>query len=662
MAELTAPVRCARCETVFDPTLGLRFCGKCGAELPLGDAITLPPDDNDADPLLGRILDGRYKILELIGQGGMGKVYLVEHQQMGKRMAMKVLHRELANNKDVNRRFRREALAVSRLTSMHTVQVFDFGQGSQGMYLVMELLRGEDVGRLLEREGRLPLPRVVDLLCQTATALEEAHAQGIIHRDLKPENLFLSPSPQGSGELLKVLDFGLAKLQSGANEETGHGRIVGTPYYMAPEQIRGGEVDARTDIYALGALFYKLLTGDPPYRADNPFSVLSKHVSDPIPKLRDKVSGLPREADALLESFLAKEPNRRPRDVREVRRRLRALLHEPSSEHEMLAPALLDTAPSLSTVAVPVDAEGSWATRQDWEQFATLQRRKRRAGWLVVPLLLGGLALAGYQFGVFSALSGPAPDPQGGDPEPNNDYKTALKLVPGQVSRGFLGKRIDQDTPDRDLYKIDFGSAAPRFVEAEISGIPNINVRLDFYLTEGGTAKRLDPIGDNEGRGGGEVLGLNTNERVLYLAVRQVKLGAEVVENVSDLYELRVKTEAPREAPATPPDPFLAPKRLNADQNLIGYASANFVQDVYRLTTPGKRLSVRLDPLAGIDAVLEVYNAERQLIASADKNSLSQGEALDSIALPEGEPPFIVVRKKAGGSEGVEYTLSAAVK
>ena len=331
-------VVCPRCGANFDPKLDLQYCGTCGADL---GPVSLPPislssgqlDDSSRDtlrakdPLLGEILDARYKILESIGQGGMGKVYLVEHQQMGKKMAMKLLHRELASNRDIARRFRREALAISRLTSPHTVQVFDFGQGAYGMYLVMELLRGEDLGKLIYREEKLTLARTIDLLSQAATALEEAHAQGVVHRDLKPENLFITQAHNGS-EHLKILDFGLAKLQSAANEETGHGRLLGTPYYMSPEQIRGGDIDARADIYAMGALFHKMLTGEPPYKAESPLGVLSRHISDPIPKLRDKLPGVHSGAQRLLESLLAKDPNKRPKDVKEVKRMLQALALE----------------------------------------------------------------------------------------------------------------------------------------------------------------------------------------------------------------------------------------------------------------------------------------------------------------------------------------------
>jgi eukaryotic-like serine/threonine-protein kinase len=653
-------VVCSRCRTNFDANLNLQYCGTCGAEI---SSISLPLTHLSSeqseiasrdtlrakDPLLGEILDARYKILESIGQGGMGKVYLVEHQQMGKKMAMKLLHQELASNRDIARRFRREALAISRLTSPHTVQVFDFGQGAYGMYLVMELLRGEDLGKLIYREGKLTLARTIDLLSQAATALEEAHAQGVVHRDLKPENLFITQAHNGS-EHLKILDFGLAKLQSAANEETGHGRLLGTPYYMSPEQIRGGDIDARADIYALGALFHKMLTGEPPYKADSPLGVLSQHISEPLPKLRDKLPGVHSGAQRLFESFLAKDPNKRPRNAKEAKRMLQALASEVEtpSTSEPEEPA---------TPAHPL-LEAGLATRADWNDFAFRQQRKRRFSTFLPFLILG--VLVG---GVYHYREQLLPSPARGleEKEPNNDYRSATPLTPGKPIKGFLGKRLDEQSPDRDLYKINLNGKGPHQLYITCTGISNINLRLDTAIIEGGEAKLLEPFGDSVGAGGAESLSINIESSFAYVIVRQIKYGNTVIENVSDPYELTVKVSS-ASAVVVPSDPFTVPKPLSPGITVEGYLNSRFVLDVYRLTTRGRRLSVRLDPIVGVDASLELYSAEKKLLQTADFTRENQAESFDSIPIPEGEPPFLVIRKKGGQSEGVSYTITATIK
>ncbi len=189
-----------------------------------------------ADPLLGIVVADRYRILEPIGRGGMGVVYKVEHVRIGKLLAMKLLTGELSRSADMVRRFKREALTVSRLASPSTVQVFDFGVSDGLTYLVMELVHGESLGRVLAREGPMPSGRVCKIMVQVASSLAEAHRKGIVHRDVKPENIMLISAFDGT-DLAKVLDFGLAKLREseGHADITNLGTILGTPYYMAPE-------------------------------------------------------------------------------------------------------------------------------------------------------------------------------------------------------------------------------------------------------------------------------------------------------------------------------------------------------------------------------------------------------------------------------------------
>jgi serine/threonine-protein kinase len=256
----------------------------------------------------------------------MGVVYKVEHLRIGKLMAMKLLTGQLSRDRDVVRRFKREALAASRLTSVNTVQVWDFGHADGLTYLVMELVHGEDLGKVLRREGPMPWVRVAKIAAQVCNSLVEAHARGIIHRDLKPENLLMVRAELAEvQELVKVLDFGLAKLhedeRTNPNEITTAGAIVGTPYYMAPEQIRAEPVDGRTDLYALGAVMYRALTGTPPYAAPTPMAVLTMHLVSPLepPTLRAPSLAIPDEGSAIVVRALEKDPAARFSSAAELR-------------------------------------------------------------------------------------------------------------------------------------------------------------------------------------------------------------------------------------------------------------------------------------------------------------------------------------------------------
>ncbi|MBZ0120994.1 MAG: protein kinase, partial [Sandaracinaceae bacterium] len=291
-----------------------RFCAGCGQRFGVPE-ITLGEDDGGADPLLGRTIADRYRIEELLGRGGMGVVYRVEHVRIGKLMAMKLLHGALARDKDVVKRFKREAEAISKLDHPNTVQVFDFGQSEGMMYLVMEYLSGRDLGHVLKEDGALPFPRVARIAAQVAGSVSQAHERGIVHRDLKPENVMVLP--EGPIEdYVKVLDFGLAKLREHEDAErsiTRAGSILGTPYYMAPEHIRGEEVDARSDVYAMGALIYKAVTGVPPFWATTPVGVLTMHLTDDVVPPSERAPGreIPFECDRIVLKAMEKRASDR---------------------------------------------------------------------------------------------------------------------------------------------------------------------------------------------------------------------------------------------------------------------------------------------------------------------------------------------------------------
>jgi serine/threonine-protein kinase len=251
-----------------------RFCPSCG--FPVGEVTR-----STEDPLIGRTLPGGYVVLELVGVGGMGRVYRGEQQALGRTVAVKVIHQHLLGDEGTAARFITEARAASRLNHPNSVGVIDFGKTDLGApYLVMEFLRGRDLARVLYDEGPLGIRRSVEIVKQVLAALGEAHDLGIIHRDLKPENIILE-ARRGGGDFVKVVDFGLAKMRSEpmATNVTRPGIVCGTPDYMAPEQGRGDELDSRADLYAVGVILFLLLTNRLPFEADSPTQVVLMHLS-----------------------------------------------------------------------------------------------------------------------------------------------------------------------------------------------------------------------------------------------------------------------------------------------------------------------------------------------------------------------------------------------
>jgi len=284
-------------------------------------AIALKRDLEESNPELdiGSEIDGRYRIIELIGEGGMGKVYMAEHVEIGKRVALKVLHASYSRMPDLVERFRREARAASKIGHPNIVDVTDSGATADGsVYFVMEYLEGVELGSVIEREGALDAARALRITGQICRALSAAHREGIIHRDLKPENIYLI-SRGGEADIVKVLDFGIAKTTEAeaARERrlTSPGMAMGTPEYMAPEQAAGRPADARTDIYSLGAIMYEMVTGLPPYSGDNFMEILTKKATqDPPPPITVRAD-LPLPISELITAAMARNPDERPQSM-----------------------------------------------------------------------------------------------------------------------------------------------------------------------------------------------------------------------------------------------------------------------------------------------------------------------------------------------------------
>jgi eukaryotic-like serine/threonine-protein kinase len=275
--------------------------------------------------LTGAILDARYRVIEPVGQGAMGTVYRAERIKLGRIVAIKVLHDVLPNELSGRKRFEIEAMAMAKLEHPHCASVLDVGVHSDRPYVVMDFVSGQNLKDLIAG-GPQPIARAIDIVRQVLSGLAHAHELGIIHRDIKPANLVLSQKT-ALGDHVKILDFGLARLHDTGQNLTS-GIVVGTPAYMAPEQIRGHQLDGRADLYACGVLLFELVTGQKPFHseADDPIEVCRMHLKSPIPRLADKLPGVEfGELEAIAAKALAKDRDDRYASAQEFAAALDAL-------------------------------------------------------------------------------------------------------------------------------------------------------------------------------------------------------------------------------------------------------------------------------------------------------------------------------------------------
>lgn len=274
------------------------------------------PNGQGSDPLIGRVINDRFRIVSLIARGGMGKVYRAEQAPLGREVAIKVLHPSYSgeNDPEFHRRFFLEASTCSKLTHPNTVTIFDYGRTDDDIYYIaMELLEGRTLHRTLREEGPFPAARAMHVARQICRSLREAHALGVIHRDLKPANVFLVEHGD-ERDFVKVLDFGLVKDLGETGEDlTQTGLFMGSPKYMSPEQIRGEKVDGRADIYALGVILYEMLTGKVPFDRPNSVNILMAHVHEPPPPMKEAnpAADVPPALERLVLRAMAKRPEDR---------------------------------------------------------------------------------------------------------------------------------------------------------------------------------------------------------------------------------------------------------------------------------------------------------------------------------------------------------------
>jgi tRNA A-37 threonylcarbamoyl transferase component Bud32 len=296
----------------------------------------------------GTAIGASLRVISLLGRGGMGEVYEVEHAALGRRFAVKVLRAPLDGN--ARDRFRREWRTIARLSSEYVVSVIDCGELHDGTpYLVMERLHGRDLRQLLDEAAPLPIPRAVGLIEQACLGVAAAHRAGVVHRDLKPANLFVTPRETGD-ELCKVLDFGVAKVET--SEATQQGAVIGTVKYMAPEQLTdSASVGPAADIYALGAILYECLTGTPPHVAATLQATMFRILNESPTPLLERRANTPPELAALVERALSHDPQQRFQSAAEFSRALREFSRpaahsaRASSEGDTMAVAALDLEP-----------------------------------------------------------------------------------------------------------------------------------------------------------------------------------------------------------------------------------------------------------------------------------------------------------------------------
>jgi eukaryotic-like serine/threonine-protein kinase len=322
-----------------------------------------PQEDQDPaparlDPLPGRIIAGNFRIDGLIGSGAMGNVYKAEQLSLAKQVAVKVLHPHLMGDEKLVARFKREAKSASLLNHPNSIQIIDSGQDRDGtLYIAMELLTGRDLAQVIRDDFPLPLPRVVRILSQVLSALEEAHAQRVIHRDLKPSNIMLIQR-RDEKDFVKVCDFGIAKAMLGEADDraamlTIQGLVCGTPEYMAPEQARAEQLDGRADLYAAAGILYQMVTGDIPFRADSPMAIVSRHlVEAPMPPSKRRPDlRLPKIVDDVVLRGLEKEREMRYPTAVAFREVLEGVLGATSGPATPLAPSARAAQPTVRDIS-----------------------------------------------------------------------------------------------------------------------------------------------------------------------------------------------------------------------------------------------------------------------------------------------------------------------
>jgi serine/threonine-protein kinase len=395
---------CTKCGTQYDGAEV--FCPKDGTRLGgEGGGAKLPSVPPTQDPLIGTVVQGRYKVIRQIGEGGMGVVYIAEHVEIEKKVALKILRDDFSKRPEVVERFRQEARSASKIGHAHIVDVTDFGQlDDGGVYFVMEYLEGQGLSDLI-REAAVPLERAVPIIKQIAHALAAAHKMGIVHRDLKPEHVFLVDRDEDGKDFVKILDFGIAKASDRDSEGerlTKTGMIFGTPEYMSPEQAAGKELDHRVDVYALGCIMFEMFSGTVPFDGDSFMAVLTQHMFEPVPPIEqfNPDTEVPPSIRGVVYKALAKDKNDRYEDMAALEADLDRALGDAG-----YVVALPGTQGSVRMAREGEPTGAVSTTAMDWSpESGTYQTKKSGKTGLIIGLVAGIMVVGGaaaYFLGVF---------------------------------------------------------------------------------------------------------------------------------------------------------------------------------------------------------------------------------------------------------------------
>lgn len=427
------------------------------------------------DLYLGKVVDERYVVEEIIGEGGMGIVYLCRHKIIGKRVAMKVLRADLARDAEVTRRFLNEARAASAIGNAHIIDISDFGQMPDGStYFVMEYLEGMPLSRLIEQSQPIPIGRILHIAKQLAEGLAAAHDAGIVHRDLKPDNIFLV-TRGGEKEFVKVLDFGIAKVSTAEGRITRLGTVFGTPHYMSPEQAAGSVVDHRGDIYSFGVILYEMASGRVPFDADNFMGILTQHMYKPpvpIRAISPATQEIPEGFEAIILKCLGKRPEYRY-----------ATMHELASELEKVqrgatpqaVPEMLDR---TSGFGAPPEYFGAART------LGELPRVSRPRVKVYATLLI---CVAGIVALVLWGLPESAAPPQRAQPQPSASAAVAASPLPSipVVNPPIQRVKVQVSPPEAHGFIDTRDLGATAFdVEVPPGGVTTVDLRCPGYVTQ----------------------------------------------------------------------------------------------------------------------------------------------------------------------------------
>ncbi len=421
----------------------MKLCPVCSTEFP--DDVKFCPNDGatlrSAAPLsdlVGQVVADRYHVVKKLGEGGMGQVYLAEHVKMGRRSAIKVMNPSMVHDPDAVARFNREASNASRITHPNVCAIYDFGETPEGLiYLAMEYIEGEALTDLLERDGALKVPRAVHIFRQVADALQAAHDLGIVHRDLKPDNIMLTKN-KGGADVVKVVDFGIAKAVSGdesGQKVTKTGLVVGTPEFMSPEQLSGDKLDGRSDLYSLALVFYKMLTGQLPFKADTIQETMIKRLTDEPAKLAVTRPDLPFPAglQEVLDNALARTPVERYQTVSKFGQDVASITGVGSAT--VAVPATRANVESEKTQLLDTSATKAMAAKGG----AKVAPERKRSRMPVVGGVAAVLVLGGGAWAVFHKTP-----PANGGQLPTDTTKhvaivppkdTSKRSAPGQINR-----------------------------------------------------------------------------------------------------------------------------------------------------------------------------------------------------------------------------------